>query len=115
MDEQTLHETHSTLENILKQRKEKIAKIKEMGFEPFPYSYTVTHKSKTILDNYDELEEKTVSVAGRLMNIRRMGKASFTHLQDAEGRIQLYISKNDIGEESYAMFKLLDIGGYYRH
>ena len=110
MDEQTLHETHSTLENILKQRKEKIAKIKEMGFEPFPYSYTVTHKSKTILDNYDELEEKTVSVAGRLMNIRRMGKASFTHLQDAEGRIQLYISKNDIGEESYAMFKLLDIG-----
>lgn len=110
MTEQNAQEKHSTLNNILEQRKEKIAKLKEMGINPYPYSYKVSHKSKTVLDNYDELEEKTVSVAGRIMNIRCMGKASFAHIQDSEGRIQLYISKNDIGEDSYAMFKLLDIG-----
>jgi len=110
MSEQTQQEKHSTLENILDQRKEKIEKIKEMGINPFPYSYAVSHKSKDILDNFETLEDKEVSVAGRLMNIRRMGKASFAHIQDAEGRIQLYISKNDIGEDPYAMFKMLDIG-----
>lgn len=110
MTEQITQEKHSTLDNILEQRKEKIAKLKEMGVNPYPYSYNVTHKSKDVLDNYDEFEGKTVSVAGRLMNIRRMGKASFAHIQDSVSRIQLYISKNDIGEESYDMFKLLDIG-----
>lgn len=110
MTEQKTQEKHSTLDNILEQRKEKIAKLKEMGINPFPYTYKVTHKSKAVLDNYDELEGKTVSVAGRLMVIRRMGKASFAKIQDVEGRIQLYISKNDIGEDSYTMFKLLDIG-----
>ena len=58
-----MQEKHSTLDNILDQRKEKIAKIREMGIDPFPYSYKVTHKSKTILDNFDQLEEKEVSVA----------------------------------------------------
>ena len=110
MSEQITAEKHSTLENILEQRKEKIAKLKEMGVNPYPYSYKVTHKSKEVFDHYDELEGKTVSVAGRLMNIRRMGKASFAHIQDSVSRIQLYISKNDIGDESYDMFKLLDIG-----
>ena len=110
MSEQIVHEKHSTLENILEQRKEKIKKIREMGINPFPYTFDVTHKSQDVKDKFDTLEEKTVSVAGRLMAIRRMGKASFAHLQDTEGRIQLYISKNDIGEDSYTMFKLLDIG-----
>jgi len=110
MSEQTVQDKHSTLENILEQRKEKIRHIREMGMDPFPYSYTVTHKSCEILKHYDELEGKNVSVAGRMMAVRRMGKASFTHLQDAEGRIQLYISESDIGEKKYELFKILDIG-----
>ncbi len=114
MSEQKVQEKHSTLDNILEQRKEKIVKLKEMGIEPYPYSYKVTYKSQEILDSYNEEDEKwnekTVSLAGRLMNKRVMGKASFAHIQDAAGRIQLYVSKNDIGEEPYVMFKLLDIG-----
>lgn len=110
MSEQKGQDKHSTLENIIAQRKEKVRKIREMGFDPYPYKYDVSHKSQYIIDHFDELENKTVSVAGRLMTIRRMGKASFANLQDTGGRIQLYISKNDIGEDSYALFKLLDIG-----
>ena len=110
MSEQNTQEKHSTLDNILDQRKEKIEKLKEMGVNPYPYSYKVTHKSQEVLNNYDELEDKTVSLAGRLMVIRKMGKASFAKIQDADGRIQLYVSKNDIGEDPYTMFKMLDIG-----
>jgi lysyl-tRNA synthetase class 2 len=110
MSEQNLQEKHSTLDNILDQRKEKIERLKEMGINPYPYSYKVSHKSQEVLINYDELEGKSVSLAGRLMNIRRMGKASFAHIQDVKGRIQLYISKNDIGDDNYEIFKLLDIG-----
>lgn len=108
--EKIQEEKHSTLAQILEQRKEKIAKIREMGINPYPYHYNVTHESAVLLRDYEELENKSVSVAGRLMTIRRMGKASFAHLQDAEGRIQLYLSKNDIGETQYELFKLLDIG-----
>lgn len=110
MDEQKAQERHSTLEQILAQRKEKIAKIRELGFEPYPYAYALTHKSKAVTENFAEQEGKEVSVAGRLMTIRRMGKAAFAHIQDSEGRIQLYLSKNDIGDNAYAMFALLDIG-----
>ncbi|MDD3716921.1 MAG: lysine--tRNA ligase [Candidatus Marinimicrobia bacterium] len=110
MDEQQAQEKHSTLEQILAQRKEKIAKIREMGFEPYPYAFEITHKSKAVTEDFAELEGKSVSVAGRLMTIRRMGKAAFAHIQDTEGRIQLYLSKNDIGDNAYAMFALLDIG-----
>ena len=110
MSEVQTEDKLSTLENIIEQRKEKVRKIREMGVEPYPYTYDVSHKSGEITGNFGELENETVSVAGRLMTIRRMGKASFAHIQDADGRIQLYISKNDVGEKSYALFKLLDIG-----
>ncbi|MDD3094759.1 MAG: lysine--tRNA ligase [Candidatus Neomarinimicrobiota bacterium] len=110
MDEQQAQEKQSTLEQILAQRREKIARIREMGFEPYPYAFDVSHKSREITDHYEALEGKSVAVAGRLMTIRRMGKASFAHLQDAGGRIQLYVSRNDIGEKTYEMFMLLDIG-----
>ncbi|MDZ7821223.1 MAG: lysine--tRNA ligase [Candidatus Marinimicrobia bacterium] len=110
MSQQHEQDKRSTLETIIEQRKEKVSRIREMGVNPYPYKYDVSHKSRDITDHYEALENKTVSVAGRLMTIRRMGKASFAHLQDSEGRIQLYISKNDIGEDSYALFKLLDIG-----
>lgn len=103
-------EKQSTLESIISQRKEKIEKIREMGINPYPYSFDVNHKSAEIKSDYEKYEEKSVSIAGRLMAVRRMGKASFAHLQDSDGRIQLYVSKSDIGDERYDMFKLLDIG-----
>ncbi len=110
MDEHAQQEKHSTLEQILEQRKEKIARIREMGIDPFPYAYEVTHRSAEVADGFESLENTQVSVAGRLMTIRKMGKASFAHLQDGAGRIQLYLSRDDIGETAYDMFKLLDIG-----
>ncbi len=107
-----IDEKHSTLETIISQRKEKIKAIKELGVNPYPYSYNVTHKNKLITENYDEFEGKEVAIAGRLMAIRKMGKASFGNVTDSTGKIQLYISKKDIGEEKYQLFKMFDIGDF---
>ena len=84
---------------------------KKNGQDPFAITkYDRTHTSKQIKDNYKELEEKDVSIAGRIMAKRIMGKASFCTLQDSEGRIQSYVSINDLGEETYKAFKTWDIG-----
>ena len=94
---------------LIKRRFEELAELNEKGFEPFAYSYDVDNYSQTIKDNFEELDQKDVKIAGRIMAIRRMGKASFTHIQDREGRIQIYLRKDEIGEE-YDAFKLMDIG-----
>ncbi len=94
---------------LLKRRREELEQLKELGFEPFSYSFNVDSNSKEIQKNYKEDEKVNVKIAGRLMAIRRMGKASFAHLQDDEGKIQIYLRKDDIGD-SYNAFKLLDIG-----
>lgn len=107
-----IEEKHSTLETIISQRKEKIKQIKELGVNPFSYNYSVTHKNNEILENYDKFENKEVAIAGRLMAIRKMGKASFANVTDSTGKIQLYISKKDIGEDKYKLFKILDIGDF---
>ena len=98
-------------------RREKLQKYKELGLDPFGQKYDVTHKSTDIKNTYkdathEELEEKAieVSVAGRIMFIRKMGKASFFAIQDREGFIQVYIQKDTVGEDQYALFKLADIG-----
>jgi len=98
--------------NLIQIRKDKIAEIRNtMGINPFPYKFEVSGYSKSIIENFDERDEKQeVSAAGRLMAIRAMGKASFCSIQDKEGRIQLYISEKNIGEKDYAVFKILDIG-----
>lgn len=80
------------------------------GVNPYPCRFDVTHKADTILGNFDENIKSHVSVAGRIMTMRKMGKASFFHLQDTTGRIQIYLKKDELGEEAYALFKLLDIG-----
>ena len=77
---------------------------------PYPYNYKPTHTSGEILENYDDLEEKDVTVAGRIMALRKMGKASFFQIQDMGGRIQVYIKRDEVGEDAYANFKLMDIG-----
>ena len=92
-------------------RKEKLEELKKAEKDPFKITkYNRTHLSQNIKDHYDELEGKDVSVAGRIMAKRIMGKASFCTIQDAEGKIQSYVSINDLGEESYAEFKTYDIG-----
>ncbi len=92
-------------------RRDKLAALQAEGKDPFQIvKYDVTHRSSDIINGFDELEGKEVSVAGRLMNKRVMGKASFINIQDREGRLQGYISKNDVGDESYLAFKKFDIG-----
>lgn len=92
-------------------RMEKLAALQEAGKDPFTIvRYDVTHHSQEIKDNFEELEGKTVVVAGRMMSKRVMGKASFCHVQDLQGTIQSYVARDGIGEESYKEFKKLDIG-----
>lgn len=98
-------------------RRDKLNKIKELGIDPFGHRFEVTDFSKNIKDKcigftHEELEEKEINVkiAGRIMFIRKMGKASFFSLKDKLGNIQVYISINDIGEEAYSLFKTADIG-----
>jgi len=99
------------LNQLLQIRRDKLAKLKEEGKDPFEITkFNRTHTSKQIVDNYDELEGKDVTVAGRIMAKRIMGKASFCHIQDGDGKIQSYVSINDLGEESYKQFKEYDIG-----
>ncbi|MBR0039888.1 MAG: lysine--tRNA ligase [Oscillospiraceae bacterium] len=99
------------LSEILQVRRDKLAALQAAGADPFEItSYDVSHHSSDVLENFDALEGKDVSVAGRLMVKRVMGKASFCKLQDREGLIQCYVSRDDLGEEGYAGFKKLDIG-----
>ncbi|MCL4546951.1 MAG: lysine--tRNA ligase [Bacteroidetes bacterium] len=79
------------------------------GIVPFAYSYDVDNYSAAIKNNFEQYENQTVKIAGRIMAIRRMGKASFAHIQDKDGKIQIYLKKDDVGEY-YDVFKLLDIG-----
>ena len=99
------------MNQLMQIRRDKLAKLKEEGKNPFEITkFNRTHTSKQIVENYDELEGKDVTVAGRLMAKRIMGKASFCHIQDGDGKIQSYVSINELGEESYKHFKEDDIG-----
>jgi lysyl-tRNA synthetase class 2 len=99
------------MNQLMQIRRDKLTKLKEEGKNPFEITkFNRTHTSKQIVENYDELEGKDVTIAGRLMAKRIMGKASFCHIQDGEGKIQSYVSINELGEESYKHFKEDDIG-----
>ncbi len=99
------------LNQLMKIRREKLAKLQEEGKNPFEITkFNTTHNSKQIKENFEKLEGKDVTIAGRMMAKRIMGKASFCHIQDAEGKIQSYVSINELGEESYKQFKEDDIG-----
>ena len=99
---------------LLKVRREKLQDLQERGKDPFQITkYDMTHHSMEIKDNFDELEGKTVSIAGRMMFKRVMGKASFCNIQDLQGNIQVYVARDAIGEESYADFKKSDIGDIF--
>ncbi len=92
-------------------RRQKLAALQEAGCDPYQITkYDVTHHASDVKANFETLEGQTVSVAGRLMTKRVMGKASFCHVQDLSGTMQLYVARDSIGEEPYAGFKKLDIG-----
>ena len=98
------------LNQLRKVRREKLAELVAEGKNPFEIvTYDQTQHSQEIKDNYAAFEGKEVSVAGRLMSKRVMGKASFGHIQDLQGTIQIYASRDDLGED-YKAFKRLDIG-----
>lgn len=98
------------LNDQMKRRIEEREQLAEEGINPYPYGFDITGYSKAIIEDYEDDKPKTFSVAGRIMTIRKMGKASFFHIQDIEGKIQVYIKRDDVGEEAYRVFKLLDIG-----
>ena len=99
------------MNHLMQVRKEKLDNLIASGKNPFEITeFNRTHTSADIEKHYDELEGKDVTVAGRIMSKRIMGKASFCHIQDATGKIQSYVSINDLGEESYKQFKEDDIG-----
>jgi lysyl-tRNA synthetase class 2 len=96
---------------LLQIRRDKLAELQAAGKDPFVITkYDVTHHSSDIKDNFDGLEGREVSVAGRMMSKRVMGKASFCHVQDLKGMIQCYVARDAIGEEAYKDFKKMDIG-----
>ena len=103
--------TAAELNQILKVRREKLAELQSSGNDPFEITkYDQTHHSLEIKDNYETLEGKTVSIAGRMMSKRIMGKASFCNVQDLQGGIQCYVARDSLGEEEYKKFKKMDIG-----
>lgn len=96
--------------NVLIQRRyEELKELQQKGIQPFAYSFDVTSDSATIKENFVESVEQNVKVAGRIMAIRRMGKASFAHVEDHTGRIQIYLKKDELGD-MYDAFRLFDIG-----
>ena len=105
------HAAEQDVNQLAKIRRDKLTELQSAGQDPFAIvRYDQTHHSKDILDGFDALEGKTVSVAGRMMSKRVMGKASFIHIKDRDGQIQCYVTRDDLGEEAYKAFKKLDIG-----
>jgi lysyl-tRNA synthetase, class II len=104
-----LNAQESELNAIMQRRREELNELAAKGVLAFAYNYGIDSYSGTIKSNFEQYENKTVKIAGRIMAIRRMGKASFTHVQDNEGKIQIYLRKDDVGE-SYDVFRLMDIG-----
>lgn len=104
-------EESARLAQILKNRRDKLTELQNAGLDPFTITkYDRTATSEDIKNKYDEFEGKTVSIAGRVMSKRRMGKVGFCHVMDIDGQIQIFVKKDTVGEEDYERFKKLDIG-----
>ena len=109
--EENKQEQEIDMNHLMKIRREKLEELQQQGKDPFEITkFIKTHSSGDIRNNYETLEQKDVTIAGRLMAKRIMGKASFCHIQDEQGKIQCYVSTNDLGEENYKEFKTYDIG-----
>ena len=100
---------------LIQERVRKLNELKELGVNPYPHKFNVTKKSSAIKSEYSSLESEAhvddiVSVAGRIMLMRNMGKASFLTIQDGEGQVQIYLRSDDVGADTYKLLKKLDIG-----
>lgn len=101
----------AALNDVLRIRREKLTELAAAGADPFQVTkYDRTHHSEDVKENFETLEGTTVSIAGRMMSKRVMGKASFCHVQDLKGTIQSYVARDSVGEEEYKAFKKLDVG-----
>ena len=110
-EQQKSNQTEQDLNHVLKARRDKLAELQADGKDPFQITkYDVTAHSMDIKEHYEEWEGKEVSIAGRLMFKRVMGKASFCNIQDLKGNIQVYVARDSIGEDAYKDFKKMDIG-----
>ena len=104
-------DNNQDINQLLKIKREKLAALQEAGKDPFQITkYDVTAHSRDVKENYEQMEGQTVSIAGRIMQKRVMGKASFCNIQDLKGDIQAYVARDSVGEEPYADFKKLDVG-----
>ena len=111
MAEKNQNVQQQDINQLLQVRRDKLSELQESGRDPFEITkYDVTHHSQEIKDHYSELEGSKVSLAGRMMSKRVMGKASFCNIQDLKGNIQSYVARDTIGEEAYKDFKKLDVG-----
>ncbi|MBE7092565.1 MAG: lysine--tRNA ligase [Clostridiales bacterium] len=109
MSENTM--TQKELSEVLQVRRDKLQNLKDQGKNPYEITkYDFTHYSQDVIDTFSDGDEITVKIAGRLMSKRVMGKASFAHVRDAKGLIQLYVRRDDIGVDEYMAFKQMDIG-----
>ncbi len=102
----------SQVDPIFAQRVEKLRRLRGQGVEPYPYRFDRTYLATDILSGFDALEGKEVRVAGRLLTMRVMGKASFAHLLDQSGRIQIYVRRDLVGDDQYSLFRSLDPGDF---
>src|SRR3989344_5044100 len=105
----------NTEDQLVQQRIEKLNQIKSMGINPYPYNFNQKNHASEILNKFKKLKKHEITkekvfIAGRIMTIRLMGKASFLHIQDETGKIQVYVRQDDIGENSYNLFKKFDMG-----
>ena len=108
MEQNENQEVELDMNHLMKVRKEKLDNLIAEGKNPFEITkFNRTHTSEDIEKHYDELEGKDVTVAGRIMSKRIMGKASFCHVQDLEGSIQSYVARDSLGEEAYKDFKMI--------
>lgn len=104
------HEYQQELNALMVRRREELEQLRQLGIEPYPYEYERNAFSTDIVESFKDGEtQRVVSVAGRIMSLRKMGKASFCHIQDSKGKIQIYLKKDDLGD-IYDAFRLLDIG-----
>ena len=111
MGEQQKNAQEPDLNQLRKVRREKLADLQANGKDPFVITkYEQSHHSQEIKEHFEELEGKQVSIAGRMMSKRVMGKASFCNVQDLQGNIQSYVARDSVGEEAYKDFKKFDVG-----
>ena len=107
-----MSDQQKSLKQIMDFRKEKLSRIKDSGINPYPVTFYPKDSTKVILSDYKSWKGKDVAIAGRIMALRKMGKVSFSQIMDSEGKIQIFISRDALGESTYNIFKLLDIGDF---